>query len=95
LPYISDTSENLHLMFSEFKEVGSKYVFPATLTLFGEGRHDSKTLVLRAVRDNYPHLLEKYERFFRHSTQMPHFYRDGFYSRMSELLKLYGLKDRI
>ena len=95
IPHISDTTENLHEMFSTFKNIGSSYVFPASITLFGEERADSKTLMLRAIRDYYPELLEKYDRFFRNSTQLPKFYRDAFNKKMLELLREYNLSNRI
>jgi DNA repair photolyase len=42
LPYITDTAANLELMFSTFKEIGVGYLFPATITLFGNDIADSK-----------------------------------------------------
>ena len=95
LPYITDTSEHLHTMFDTFKEVGVDYVLPATITLFGDGKADSKTLMLNAVKKHYPHLLEKYERFFAHSTEMPAYYRDAFYRKMKELSLEYDIRNTI
>ncbi|CAN5698028.1 radical SAM protein [soil metagenome] len=95
LPYISDTSEHLEKMFSTFKDVGVKYIFPASITLFGNGNADSKTLVLRAVEKHYPHLLEKYKRFFSGSDQMPAYYSNAFKKKMEELSGKYGLKNEI
>jgi DNA repair photolyase len=95
LPYISDTGDNLHLIFRTFKEAKVNYIFPATLTLFGNGIADSKTLVLRAVEKHYPHLLEKYTRFFETSTEMPAYYSKAFYAKMKELSITYGLKNSI
>ncbi|MGB0177384.1 MAG: hypothetical protein ACPF9D_09465, partial [Owenweeksia sp.] len=91
LPYISDTGENLEFMYHKFREVNAGYLLAATLTLFGEGRSDSKTLVLRAVKKHYPHLLEKYQQFFAHSSGMPAYYRKAFEARTREL----GLKHRL
>ncbi len=95
LPYISDTTEHLEKMFSTFKEKKIKYIFPASITLFGNEPSDSKTLVLRAVQKHYPHLLEKYQRFFNNSTQMPAFYTDAFNKKMTELSNRYGLKNSL
>ena len=95
LPYITDTGEQLAYMFQTFKDAGAKYVFPATLTLFGSGPSDSKTLVLRAVEKYYPHLLEKYHRFFETGSQMPQYYSDAFYKKTQQLCKDYGLKNSI
>ena len=95
LPYISDTSENLYYMLKTFKETGVHYVFPATITLFGEGPADSKTLVFRAIEKHYPHLLEKYQKFFSNSNQLPYYYNSAFNKKIKELMKEYGLKERI
>lgn len=95
LPYITDTGEHLEKMFSVFKETGVKYIFPASITLFGNGHADSKTLVLRAVEKHYPQHLEKYRRFFSGSTQMPGYYIAAFNKKMMELRALYGLADMI
>ncbi|MEO8085754.1 MAG: radical SAM protein [Bacteroidota bacterium] len=95
LPYISDTSEHLEKMFSTFKDIDVKYVFPASITLFGNGTADSKTLVLRAVEKHYPHLLEKYMRFFSGSDQMPAYYSNAFKKKMGALSAKYGLRNEI
>lgn len=95
LPHISDTGENLEKMFSEFSKIGAKYLFPATLTLFGNNKADSKTLLLNAVKKHYPHLIEKYEKFFSNSSQLPKYYRNAFDVKMQELRKKYDLPNRI
>ena len=95
LPFISDTGKNLEFMFSEFRETGAKYVFPATLTLFGKDSADSKTLVMKAVKKHYPQLIEKYEKFFGDSNEMPAYYKNAFAIKMRELGEKYDLPDRI
>ena len=95
LPFITDTGENLESMFREFASIGTKYVFPATLTLYGENKADSKTLVMKAIEKHYPQLLKKYEKFFGKSGEMPRFYRDAFYSKMKDLCAKHDLPDRI
>jgi DNA repair photolyase len=95
LPYISDTGESLNAMFSSFKKAGANYVMPATITLFGNGISDSKTLVLRAVEKHYPHLSEKYKKFFAASHELPAYYNKAFYKKMQELIEYYQLRNRI
>ncbi len=95
LPFISDTGENLELMFSRFQEIGSKYVFPATLTLYGDGKADSKTLVMKAIKNHYPHLVNKYEKYFDGSNELPGYYKNAFLIKMKELSEKYKLPDRI
>ena len=94
LPFITDTGENLHHMFSEFSAAGARYVFPATLTLFGSKNADSKTQVMNAVEKHYPHLVEKYGSYFTESDEMPAFYRNAFTKKMNEMKREFGLPDR-
>lgn len=95
LPYISDTTESLKLMFEAFKTAEVKYVFPATLTLFGSGRADSKTLMFRAVEKHYPHLLPKYQKLFAEREGIPAYYQTAFYKKMKEMSAEYQIPDRI
>lgn len=95
LPFITDTTEHLEKLFSMFKECQAHYVMPATLTVFGNGKADSKTLMMNAIRKHYPELEARYLRYFSNSHQLPEFYRNAFYAKMKELGKQYGLKDRI
>ena len=95
IPYITDTTESLHSMFAAFKEVGADYVMPATITLWGNGKSDSKTLMMKAIQKNFSELYPKYQKFFSNSDQMPTYYQKAFYNKMKELSKEYELPDRI
>lgn len=95
LPYITDTGEHLELMFSTFKDAGVSYIFPATLTLFGNDVSDSKTLVFRAVEKNYPHLSEKYKVLFGNSDYLPVYYTNAFAQKAQELCSKYNIRDSI
>lgn len=95
LPYITDTTESLNRMFPAFRDAGAQYVFPATITLFGNGPADSRTLVLRAVSKHYPHLLEKYERFFVQGKGLPEYYRQAFARKAAEMGREYGLRNSL
>lgn len=95
LPWISDTAESLEQMFSAFRGHGASYVFPATITLFGDGPSDSRTLVKRAVARHYPHLADKYEKLFGNSTELPAYYRNAFGKKAAELAAKYNLPNRL
>ncbi|MBS1774268.1 MAG: radical SAM protein [Bacteroidetes bacterium] len=95
LPYISDTGEHLELMFQSFKNAGAQYIFPSTITLFGNNASDSKTLVFRAVEKHYPHLLEKYHRLFDNSTQLPAYYNNAFHTKAMELCHKFAIRNSI
>lgn len=95
IPYISDTTESLHEMFSKFKKAGAHYVMPATISLYGQNKADSKPLMLNAIEKHFPELLTKYQKFFTHQNEMPSYYQKAFYQKMKELGQAYQLKDRI
>ena len=92
LPFISDTPASLHQFFSTFKECEVDYVLPATITLFGDGKADSKTLVMNAIRKHYPELESKYLSYFKNGSQMPGYYQQAFNKKMDELCNEYGIK---
>lgn len=95
LPYITDTTDSLDAMYAAFKNAGSKYVMPATMTLFGNEVSDSKTLVFRAVDKHYPHLSEKYRKLFSVSIRLPKYYNEAFYKKAQELSHQFGIPSRI
>jgi DNA repair photolyase len=91
LPYITDTDEHLENMFDIFKTAGAQYIFPASLTLFGNGPADSKTLVMRAVVKHYPHLKEKYYQLFSGTDQVAYLYQQRLKERTEILCKMFGI----
>ncbi len=95
IPHISDTSDQLHLAFATFNKEKIDYVLPATITLFGSDKAHSKPLMLKAIARHYPHLLEKYERFFADSTEMPRYYQRAFNEKLSELCLEYDIPNSI
>ena len=95
LPYISDLPGPLEKMFQVFKEEGARYIFPASITLFGDGPADSKTLVLQAVRKYDPGLVEKYEELFAGGFQVPYEYSKELERRTNLLSQQYGLKNSL
>lgn len=95
LPFISDTTEHLNLLFSTFKSLEVDYVLPASITLFGNGKADSKTLVMNAIRTHFPELESKYLKYFQYSNELPEYYRKAFSAKMKELSLEYSVRDRI
>ncbi len=95
LPFISDTTEHLDLLFSTLKESNIDYVLPATLSLFGNEKAASKTLVMKAIKKHYPELEKKYLSYFMKSSEMPQFYKKAFSQKMTELCNEFHLKNRI
>ena len=95
LPFISDTEEQMEAMFAAFKGAGAKYAFPASLTLFGDGPADSKTLMFREVEKHYPHLLDRYKDLFANDFRIAAGYQHQLSEKSRRLLKKYGIKNRI
>jgi DNA repair photolyase len=95
IPYITDTTENLHLFFSTFKKIKVHYVMPATLTLHGSGPADSKTLMRSVIKKYYPELEDKYIRLFKDGSEMPSYYQYAFMNKMKELNAEYGMENKI
>lgn len=91
LPFISDTTVHLDTMFSTFRDSKVSYILPATLTLFGYDKADSKPLVLKAIAQHYPSLLNKYKSYFATGYQMPPYYQKAFSKKMKELSLSYGI----
>jgi DNA repair photolyase len=95
LPFISDTTASLELFFETFKKMNANYVMPASITLFGNGKADSKTLMFGAIRKHYPQLENKYLKFFASGSEMPAYYKKAFKAKMNELSAEYQIKQRI
>jgi len=70
-------------------------LFPATLTLCGEGPAASKTLMLNAIQKHFPHLHDRYLKYFEQHDTLPAYYRHAFQVKMKELLKTYQLNNGI
>lgn len=91
LPYITDTEAELQSMLKTFQEAGVHYIFPASITLFGDGPSDSKTLIFEAIQKYYPALEEKYKKLFAYGPQPPSWYRNIFNKRVMVMMEEYGL----
>ncbi|MEP7322410.1 MAG: radical SAM protein [Saprospiraceae bacterium] len=92
IPYITDTTENLHLFFSTFKTNRVHYVLPASITLFGTGPADSMTLMMNAIKKHYPRLEGNYLKLFKDGPQMPLYYQAAFKKKIVELGAEYQLE---
>jgi hypothetical protein len=95
LPYITDTEQQLEILFAAFKNAGAKYVFPASLTLFGDQAYHSKPLVMVAIKKHYPDLEKKYSELFAFGHQPPSWYRSMFQKRVLRISEQYGLKNTL
>ena len=95
LPYITDSEEQLDLMFQNFQQLGVRYIFPASLTLFGDGMYDGKTLMLTAIQKHYPALAERYKKLFSYGYSPPSWYRSALQKKFERMMQKYQLKNTL
>jgi len=95
LPSISDSSDALELFYSTFGKAGAKYIFPASVTLFGDSSSSGKTLTLRAIEKYFPALIDQYQKLFSNGFQADKTYHNAFNSRVSAVKNKYNIPDRI
>jgi DNA repair photolyase len=95
LPFITDSSDNLDQFYSTFMAAGAKYIFPASITLFGDGHAASKTLTFRAIEKHYPELIDRYHKLFAYGYQIDKNYHKALVDRISATKKKYNIPDRI
>jgi len=95
LPFITDVPEQLARMYAAFHEHGARYVFPASITLWGDTAADSKQLILQAIQQYYPHLLDSYQRLFARSVGVPAAYNTALQAAAAREAASYGLPARI
>lgn len=88
LPYISDEEEHLEEMAKAAKDVGARYVFFGSLTLFGVG----KRMFFEALSRKFPELLPKYEALFGASHQLSFRYQRKLEKKAKEFCEKYGVK---
>jgi DNA repair photolyase len=92
LPYISDTDEQLNFMYKTFKDADANYIFPASMTLFGDQPSDSKPLMLRAIQRNFPALFEKYQKLFAYGFGPPAWYRNKLHKKTEALSSQHNIR---
>ena len=95
LPYISDTEEEIEKIVAAAKQYGANYILIAGLTLFGNDERDSKQLVFTFLRNNYPDLLEKYEKMYGSVHYSSWQYQQELKKRGDALCEKYKIKNSI
>jgi DNA repair photolyase len=100
LPYISDTEEEIEKIVAAAKKYSANYILIAGLTLFGNDvpiaiGSDSKQLVFRFLRNNYPDLLEKYEKMYGSVYYSSWQYQQELKKRGDALCEKYKIKNSI
>jgi DNA repair photolyase len=95
LPYISDTKEKLEQMIKTAKEHNADFVLVGSLTLFGKGPLDCKTLYYKFLEKNFPELIPKYKSLYRIFIAPPKEYQKKLEVKAKMFCEKYGIKNRI
>jgi DNA repair photolyase len=95
LPFISDTDEELEHIIVAAKEYHADYILTGSLTLFGNGISDSKTLFYKFLERYYPSLLPKYHQLYGSNFYPPFAYQDNLKERAAKLCHKYSIQNAI
>ena len=95
LPYITDTDEEMEKLVAVAKEYGAHFILIAGLTLFGDDERDSKQLIFKFLRNNYPELLEKYQKMYEGTYYSPWQYQQDLKKRADALCLKHKIKNSI
>ncbi len=95
IPYITDTDDSLQRMLHAFKNSGSHYVLPSSLTLSGYGSSHNFALVKRAIAKYYPELISKYDLLYGTTGQLPAYYQSALMHRVIPMAAEMGLSTSI
>lgn len=95
LPFISDTEEEVDKIAAAAKENRADFIFPAGLTLFGNGPSDSKTLYYKFIERYNPSLLPEYEAIFGNSFYPNYVYQQKLKKITDKICRKYNLQTGI
>jgi DNA repair photolyase len=95
LPFITDTNVEIEKIVAAAKHYGANYILIAGLTLFGDDERDSKQLVFKFIRNNYPALLEKYQKLYGSVYYAPWQYQQQLKKRSDAICTKYNIKNSI
>jgi DNA repair photolyase len=95
LPFITDTDEEIEKIVVAAKQYGANYILIAGLTLFGNDERDSKQLVFKFLRNNYPEILENYKKMYGEVYYVPWQYQQQLKKRADAICTKYEIKNSI
>jgi DNA repair photolyase len=89
IPGLTDDEPHLDEVIRTAKEHGARFVAPNVLNL----KPGSKEWFMPALRETYPHLTPKYEKYYR-GAYAPKEYTQQVFAKVSELRARYGFSER-
>lgn len=90
LPYLTDTEEELDLLFRTAAQYRPQYVMPSFLRL---STSEVKSWYFRTLEEQFPALIGKYARLYQGSGKADKTYREQVMKLVFELLDRYGLQE--
>src|SRR5262249_10469369 len=95
LPFISDTETEMEKIIAAAKEYGDNYILTGGLTLFGNGKADSKTLFYKFLEKYDPSLLSRYDKLYGNNFYAPFSHQNELKERATRLCKKYSIRNSI
>ncbi|NJO25975.1 MAG: hypothetical protein HC867_09760 [Bacteroidia bacterium] len=95
LPFISDTEEELEKIIASAKQHEADYVLVGSLTLFGNGVADSKTLYYKFLKKHYPSFIEEYNKLYGDKFYTPFSYQHQLKEKANRICKKYEIRNSI
>jgi DNA repair photolyase len=95
LPLISDTEEELEKIIIAAKEHGADYILVGSLTLFGNGIADSKTLFYKFLEKYNASLLPHYEQLYGSNFYTSFAYQNQLKERAERLCRKHQIRNGI
>lgn len=95
LPFISDTPEELEKLIVAAKEHDADYILPASLTLFGNDKADSKILFYKFLERYNTDLIPYYDELYNGKPYPPGQYQAALKQKAGTLCKKYNIRNSI
>ena len=95
LPFISDTPEQLEKLIGAAKDHEADYILPASMTLFGNDKADSKTLYYKFLERYNIDLIPHYDELYNGQPYPPKHYQAALKQRADALCKKYNIRNSI
>ena len=95
LPFISDSDEALENIISAAKKHNAHYILIGGLTLFGNGKADSKTLYYEFLKRTCPELIPRYNELYGSKFYTPRYYQERIKQKADSICVHYQIRNRI
>jgi len=91
VPYLADGEENMRDVIKRVSESGARYILPGSMTLRG----NQKLRFFRLLRENWPELIENYEKLYGNSDSPDRRYVANLNRKAFEFCRRFGIPNYI